>query len=454
MPPPPSDLAGLLRLRGPAKAPELARALGISQSTLSRRLRVLGDEALVTLGAGRSTRYALRRALRGRTAPFPIFAVDAAGRGSQIGTLDCVAPAGTAAGFRAPFPWPLAGDMRDGWFEGLPYPIADMRPQGFLGRGFARRHARLLGVPEQPEAWSDDDVLHALSVAGGDLPGDLIVGEGAYQQFLETKRPGAMRFLDDAALESEYPRLAVRALSEGTAESSVAGEFPKFTATRRAGESVAHVLVKFCGDDGSPPVRRWSDLLVCEHLAAEALRADLRLEAVATRCLRAGGRTFLEVERFDRHGAHGRSPVCTLESVRAALLGAPVSWPRAAARLRDEGLLPDADVAAIARLHWFGRLIANTDMHDGNLAFRPGLKVAPAYDMLPMLYAPSRGGELPERRYDPPLPLPAEASAWREAAHAAQAFWRRCEGEPRISDAFRGTCGANARTLTSAIGAA
>jgi DNA-binding Lrp family transcriptional regulator len=453
MRPPPLDLISLLRLRGPVKAARLASVLGISQSTLSRRLRALGDD-LVVRGVGRRTRYSLRRALRGRTAPLPLFAVDTAGRGSQIGVLDCIAPAGTALAFHAPFPWPLLGDMRDGWFEGLPYPIADMRPQGFLGRSFAKQHARLLGVPAQPEAWSDDDVINALSVAGGDLPGDLILGEGAYQQFLEAQGAGATRFLAEEALAGDYPRLAARALSEGSGESSLAGEFPKFVAARRIGQSFAHVLVKFSGDDHSPAVRRWSDLLVCEHLAAEALRADLRVGAASTRCLRSGGRTFLEVERFDRHGPHGRSPVCTLESVRAALIGAPLPWPQAAARLRDEGLLSGDDAASVARLYWFGRLIGNTDMHDGNLAFRPGLRLAPAYDMLPMLYAPSRGGELPERRYDPPLPLPAEADAWREAARGARAFWLRCEADARISDGFRSICGRNAEALARTIGAA
>jgi hypothetical protein len=42
----------------------------------------------------------------------------------------------------------------------------------------------------------------------------------------------------------------------------------------------------------------------------------------------------------------------------------------------------------IQAIWWFGRLIGNTDMHLGNLAFVPGLNVAPVYDMLPAMYAP------------------------------------------------------------------
>lgn len=445
-----AQLVRALRAHRPAKASVLAATLGISQATLSRALRALGSE-LVVRGAGRRTRYAMRRPVRGNAAPIPVYAIDAEGRGAQIAELDCTAPVGSALRLRAQFPWPLPGDMRDGWFDGLPYPIVDLRPQGFLGHGFARQHARLLGVPEDPDAWSDDDIVHALSIAGFDQPGDLILGESAYRHFLETQRPGAIRFLADADVATEYPHRAALALSDGSAGSSVAGEFPKFTACRLIDAVPVHVIVKFSGADGSATVQRWADLLVCEHLAAEILRERLDVPAARSRILPIGGRTFLEVERFDRHGAHGRSPVCTLESLNAALLGAPLPWPAVAAKLRSQGLLPEADAQAIARLHWFGRLVANTDMHDGNLAFGPGLALAPAYDMLPMLYAPARGGELPARRYAPPLPLPGEAEAWRRAADAAHTFWLRCSGDQRISDAFRRTCDENARTLAQAM---
>jgi len=56
--------------------------------------------------------------------------------------------------------------------------------------------------------------------------------------------------------------------------------------------------------------------------------------------------------------------------------------------------------AAMGRLHVFGRLIGNSDMHQGNLSFRlvdrGPLPLAPAYDMLPMSLAPSRTGVLRE----------------------------------------------------------
>lgn len=93
-------------------------------------------------------------------------------------------------------------------------------------------------------------------------------------------------------------------------------------------------------------------------------------------------------------------------------------------------------------------------MHDGNLSFQPGtvgeqpaFRLAPAYDMLPMHYAPARGVELPSREFRPRLPLPAERSLWDSAARAAIGFWQTAAADSRISARFRATCAANAEAL-------
>jgi hypothetical protein len=83
-------------------------------------------------------------------------------------------------------------------------------------------------------------------------------------------------------------------------------------------------------------------------------------------------------------------------------------------------------------------------MHEGNLSFRPGLSLAPAYDMLPMAYAPLRGGELPDFSFAPPQARPEDAVARKKAASAAIVFWQRCAMDDRISKAFREICAANA----------
>lgn len=327
-----------------------------------------------------------------------------------------------------------------------------MRPQGFLGRNFAHLNWQTLEVAENLGDWSDDDVIHVLATLGHDLSGDLILGDRAYQRHLDARRDWESRLIRADQIATTYPAQAQLALAQGLAGSSAAGEFPKFTGMRElSGEAVA-VIVKFSGADGSAAVQRWADLLVCEHLALETLPAELGIPAARSTILHHAGRTFLEVQRFDRRGAHGRLPLCSLASINGALLGkAGLSWAGVAEALQGKGWLAAEAVTQVRRLWWFGKLIANSDMHEGNLSFHPGLTPAPAYDMLPMLYAPLRGGEVPPQTYLPALPLPGEADDWRAAARAAAraaiAYWSRCAGDERISAPFRAICTDNRRLL-------
>jgi hypothetical protein len=254
--------------------------------------------------------------------------------------------------------------------------------------------------------------------------------------------------VDDAAREQRWPALAAVAMARGLPESSAGGEFPKFTALREVAGEVKSVLVKFSGSDDSPGSRRWADLLVCEHLAGVALAGLPGLEAARSQLTKAGGRTFLEVERFDRQGAFGRSPVCSWAALNAGLLGLSTrAWSVGATALRTRGWLSDEAERAIATLWEFGQMIANTDMHEGNLSFRPGLRLAPVYDMLPMAYAPQGGMELPRWTFAPALPLPAQRPAWETARPAAEAFWAMAAGDSRISEDFRDICAENAQYL-------
>jgi hypothetical protein len=86
-------------------------------------------------------------------------------------------------------------------------------------------------------------------------------------------------------------------------------------------------------------------------------------------------------------------------------------------------------------------------MHDGNLAFLPNMRLAPAYDMLPMMYAPQRGVELVERKLNPALPLPKERESWMHAAKSAVVFWHRVEADERIGLAFRRIAEVNAELI-------
>src|ERR1700712_3075189 len=165
-------------------------------------------------------------------------------------------------------PWPVPDEARDGWWPGLPYPLQQMRPQGYMGRQFAQVEHKALAVSANPLEWSDDDVLFVMSQRGTDLSGNLIVGDTACEQWLAA-RAAAVEPLPEADIGDSYVALAGHAIAAGVAGSSAAGEFPKFTARRTlAGSATPHVLVKFSGAERSAAVRRWSDLLVCEHLAS------------------------------------------------------------------------------------------------------------------------------------------------------------------------------------------
>ncbi len=430
---------------------ELCRLLkGVNRSTMSRLIARIDDE-VIRRGGSRRIRYALRRPLRGRNVALPLYRIDAEGTGHVSGHLDLSYPQGSALSFASAPAWPLdRGDMSDGWFDGLPYFLLDMRPQGFLGRNFAHLNWQALDVPEKLDDWSDDDVIHVLATRGEDQSGDLILGDRAYQRHLDGRRDWESRLFRANRLPVAYPELARLALTQGLAGSSAAGEFPKFTAMREIDGSPVAVIVKFSGADDSAAVRRWADLLVCEHLALEALPAELGIPAARSTLHHHDGRTFLEVIRFDRQGAHGRLGLCSLAGINGALLGTSGRpWPAIAEALNCHNWLDAESVSLVRRLWWFGKLTANTDMHEGNLSFHPGLAVAPAYDMLPMLYAPLRGGEVPPQVFAPALPLPTEAAEWRLAAQAAIGYWRRCANDARISAEFRVVCGENAGMLTA-----
>lgn len=432
-------LRTVLARRAAVKAADLAMELGLSVPSLHRLLQE-SPEPILVAGKARRTRYALRRPLRGDTADLPLYAIDETGRATLLTRLATVFPDGCWMPLRDT-DWPLTADLREGWWDGLPYPLYDMRPQGYMGRQLARGAHQSLGVPENPTLWTDDHILFALSRIGTDLPGNLILGDPACERWQQDALSPVAPWLESDT-PTRYPHAAEAALALGLAGSSAAGEFPKFTALREfPGSLTPHVLVKFSGADSSPTVTRWSDLLTCEHLALESARRLPGVVSARSRIVAHAGRTFLEVERFDRHGRFGRSPLISLETVNAALLGNdPSDWRPLADALVVAGLLSAEDGRTIHLLWWFGRLIANTDMHLGNLSFRPDkgrLSLAPVYDMLPMLYAPLAGGELPTRAFEPPLPLPRERDAWLIACQAAAGFWDAVSADPRISAGFR-----------------
>jgi hypothetical protein len=308
-----------------------------------------------------------------------------------------------------------------------------------MGRAFARRHGEAFGLDRDPQLWTGGGVLSALLRYGDDTPGNFILGDSALEHFERTKLVPP----ETIALEQRvgrYANLAEAALADDVPGSSAGGEQPKFTACVDEGGEYRHLLVKFSPRRDTPGGRRWADLLVCEHLASKTMR-ESGLDACETRLAQDGGRCFLEVGRFDRVGRYGRRGFVSLMALSNAYHGQLDNWVAAADRLQRDGWLNHEDADTLRVLWWFGGLIRNTDMHFGNVSFaldfgRP-LRLAPAYDMLPMHYRPNAAGEVVTREFVPPLPPPQQRSLWLRAADIAVTFWEGALADSRISDEFR-----------------
>jgi len=77
-------------------------------------------------------------------------------------------------------------------------------------------------------------------------------------------------------------------------------------------------------------------------------------------------------------------------------------------------------------------------------------RLAPAYDMLPMLYRPLNG-ETPLPEFAPPAPAPLRE--WSDAHQLALSFWALAAEDGRISATFRDVCAGNrTRLMQTAAG--
>ena len=158
-------------------------------------------------------------------------------------------------------------------------------------------------------------------------------------------------------------------------------------------------------------------------------------------------------------GARGRRGTLSLLALDAEFAGRLLTWTDSAEHLQRAGLLEAADRERVRWLEVFGHLIANTDMHGGNLSFflrgTRVLGVCPPYDMTPMFYAP-RQAQLVEREFVPPTPRPSDAPVWQGAWTAAIDLWRAVAADGRVSDGFRRVAGRNAAAVEAlaAVGAA
>ena len=166
----------------------------------------------------------------------------------------------------------------------------------------------------------------------------------------------------------------------------------------------------------------------------------------------AGNRMFLEVDRFDRARMRGRVGVTSLAAVADHYIGRRENWIAAAESLKSLGRVSEKDTEAIRRAATFGQLIGNSDMHFGNLSFFASLgrelSLAPIYDMLPMIYAPVAGDELPNRQFETALPTAGNLSIWKSIAKAAEDYWREVASHEAISKEFAVRASENAEAVS------
>ena len=381
------------------------------------------------MGRGRATQYARTRQIQGLESPLPIFRIGPSGAVSDAGNLYLLGD-GQHWWARSP---------RDGTlYRGLPPQLVDMAPQGYIGRGFPSRFPELQ-LPERIVDWSDDHRLIALAKRGDDCVGDLVIGSESLARMVANS-PAAVR-------RADYPNLA-RLADQNVAGSSAGGEQPKFGAFTEG----RHVLVKFAPSTDAPSARRWRDLLWCEWKALETV-AGAGVLATRGQCVDVEGWRFLEVERFDRVGERGRRAVVSLAAVDDEAFGKRDSWTAAAGRLASHPFsLPGDEVKQLRWLDTFGQLIGNTDRHFGNITFLFGsseaLRLAPVYDMLPMILAPAND-TLVAREFQPAPPGRDNLDVWSDAATWAERFWREVQANHDLQEDVR----AFANDATAAIAA-
>jgi hypothetical protein len=431
-------LQALRRQGGVLTSAELQELLGVSQPTVSRALAPLIHAGQVQkVGAARSQRYVLPRNVPGVGSEVQVMRIDAHGRPSPFARM--VPLEGGAF-------WVDEADGVSARHDGLPWFLDDMRPQGFMGRTFAHAHPELQ-LGHDPRHWSDDDVLRAMTLYGDDLPGNLIMGEAAFQRFHTLPARASQ-----VASSADYPQLAEQAMRGTHPGSSAGGEQPKFC-TITAGR---HVIVKFSPAGTAPADQRMRDLLVCEHLALHTL-AQAGLPAAPTQLFMGAGRVFLESERFDRTPLAadaplgGRIGMVSLQVYNAEYVGELDNWAATANRMAARHLLTQADARTLRLLEAYGQLIANTDRHYGNISLvlqGDDWALSPTYDMLPMLYAPV-SGELVPRDFAsrPQQPTAATLGEWGEAQRLATAFWQAAAADKRVSADFQAIAADNANHM-------
>lgn len=274
----------------------------------------------------------------------------------------------------------ITADAKTEFIENIdevPWWLFDRLPQGFAGRVYAKQVLK-----QHPEFssdlrdWSDPVVLQLLSEYPVDAIGDLLVGNKDLERYLVAENhPVSL---------ADLPRLAEQA--KEFCQTLISGDQPKFCCEI---EQYGPCIVKFAETE------RLADLLIAEHIALSVLN-DAGIPTAKTTLFRAGHYQFLVIRRFDCLGSECRG-VVSLKALDLEFVGSrDQRWPAIACQLTEQGVIAASALPTIQLLFCFGRLIANSDMHSGNLSFfcdgQMPFALAPTYDQLPMAYASDKQG--------------------------------------------------------------
>ncbi|MFT3857673.1 MAG: HipA domain-containing protein [Aquabacterium sp.] len=395
---------------GPRTAKALTEALSISQPTLSRTIHEAADlVTLFRLKGQRTPYYGALRPLPGGLNPRQtIYRVSQTGHLQPFGEVCFLRGGGTLE----------QADARTSFYEGLPPYMAFAAPSGFLGRQAARDMAAAdAHVPESLRDWNDDHRITWLFTRSLNLPGNLIYGDASLQREMALRKAAPTPEGDKLA---HYTVMANQ-LKDAPHGSSAGGEQPKFLSLS---EELGHVIVKFAKRG-----TRMADLLPLEHLALQCLQ-DIGVPASHTRICHTDEHVFLEVQRFDRIGAHGRVGMLSAGAIDDEFFGARDTWSDFAARCLAAKYLRRDHALHIHVMAAFSELIGNTDRHFENISVLLDddgeyARVAPAYDILPMRYAPIGGGVDPDLTPITPRlgSIGAKPDVWLKASRAALQFW-------------------------------
>ena len=426
-----------LTKNGASSSAEIQAALKVSQATVSRLVADMQD-AVVKLGAGRSTVYAVANPIGKYAAQQPIWAIDETGGVQRVGTLTHLEKSEIyiqSDGINTLFA-PSAKSE-------LPWYLTPLRAQGFLGQVLAQSLAPH-DVDPHPERWGTPEILLS-ALFTHDAPGALLIGDSAI------KPASVPRPLPAADLGAALDELARDVAKHHAAGSSAGGDQPKFMATTEQG---GHLLIKFSPPRGTPFGDRWGDLLLAEVLCNESLEQH-GLRVAKNRIVQTENRTYLLSERFDRIGKSGRKHVVSIGSAHAGWVqGSYTSWSSTCDALHRQGHLRQKDAQDISDIAQFGRLTGNNDMHSGNASLfvlghtltemsKGQFELAPVYDMLPMRWRPLRDLGLPEYAPFSVNEMVSTALARKAAKH----FWASLSAHQLASEPLRQV----ANTMASSI---